>query len=67
MERVIYDRIKELEQDHWWFVARRDILRQELERLDLPPGARILEVGCGAGGNSAKKNRDEGGRSHSAV
>ncbi|HYD45385.1 MAG TPA: class I SAM-dependent methyltransferase [Phenylobacterium sp.] len=51
MERVIYDRIKELEQDHWWFVARRDILRQELERLDLPPGARILEVGCGAGGN----------------
>ncbi|MCC7268552.1 MAG: class I SAM-dependent methyltransferase [Caulobacteraceae bacterium] len=51
MERVIYDRIKELEQDHWWFVARRDILRQELRRLNLPADARILEVGCGAGGN----------------
>lgn len=51
MERVIYDRIKELEQNHWWFVARRDILRQALQRLNLPQGARILEVGCGTGGN----------------
>lgn len=51
MERLIYDRIRELETDHWWFVGRRKILRRLLRRLAPPPGARILEVGCGAGGN----------------
>ena len=26
MERVIYERIQALEQDHWWFAGRRAIL-----------------------------------------
>ena len=51
MDRLIYDRIRELETDHWWFVGRRKILRSLLKRLAPPAGARILEVGCGAGGN----------------
>ena len=51
MDRLIYDRIRELETDHWWFVGRRRILRSLLKRLAPPAGARILEVGCGAGGN----------------
>lgn len=51
MERLIYDRIRDLETDHWWFVGRRKILRRLLRRLAPPAGARILEVGCGAGGN----------------
>lgn len=51
MERIIYDRIKELEQSHWWFVARREIIGDVLRRLNLPAKAEILEVGCGAGGN----------------
>ena len=51
MDRLIYDRIRELETDHWWFVGRRKILRGLLKRLGPPAGARILEVGCGAGGN----------------
>lgn len=51
MDRLIYDRIRELETDHWWFVGRRKILRRLLQRLAPPAGARILEVGCGAGGN----------------
>jgi SAM-dependent methyltransferase len=51
MDRVIYDRIRALETDHWWFVGRRKILRRLLRRLAPPAGARILEVGCGAGGN----------------
>ena len=51
MERVIYDRIRTLEVNHWWFTGRRRILTGLLEDLALPPHARIIEVGCGAGGN----------------
>lgn len=51
MDRLIYDRIRDLEADHWWFVGRRQILRGLLRRIGTPAGAKILEVGCGAGGN----------------
>lgn len=51
MERQTYDRMRVLEQTHWWFTARRDILASEIGRLPLPKPARILEVGCGPGGN----------------
>ncbi|ATQ44345.1 class I SAM-dependent methyltransferase [Caulobacter mirabilis] len=51
MERVVYDRIRVLEQDHWWFAGRRRILTGLIGDLPLPSDARILEVGCGAGGN----------------
>lgn len=51
MEREIYDRMRVLEQTHWWFTARREILAGEIGRLPLPPNPRILEVGCGPGGN----------------
>lgn len=53
MERAIYDRLREIEQDHWWFVGRRAVLTAEIARLGLPAEARLLEVGCGAGGNLA--------------
>jgi SAM-dependent methyltransferase len=51
MERHTYDRMRELQRDHWWFAARREILSAEIARLPLPRPARILEVGCGPGGN----------------
>lgn len=41
----------ETEARHWWFAARRSILSSVIEGLDLPAHARILEVGCGTGGN----------------
>jgi SAM-dependent methyltransferase len=34
---------------HWWYRGRRRIVRAELERLDLPEGARLLDVGCASG------------------
>jgi SAM-dependent methyltransferase len=42
------------EADHWWFVARRMII-DELIRSHVPlkDGARVLEAGCGTGGNLA--------------
>lgn len=57
MERAIYDQMRVLQQDHWWFAARRDILSGEIARLPLPRPAQILEVGCGPGGNLAMLKR----------
>jgi SAM-dependent methyltransferase len=52
MERVVFDRMAELDQVHWWFVARRRILAEVIRRIVKPPKkARILEVGCGTGHN----------------
>lgn len=41
----------ETESNHWWFTGRRAILESTIEKLGLPEDARILEVGCGTGGN----------------
>ena len=43
MERVVYDRIRVLEQSHWWFAGRRKILTGLIGDLALPERARILE------------------------
>lgn len=51
MERAIYDQMRVLQRDHWWFAARREILAAEIGRLNLPRPAQILEAGCGPGGN----------------
>ncbi len=52
MDRAVFDRMAELDQNHWWFTARRRILAQVIERVVRPPAnARILELGCGTGHN----------------
>ncbi len=52
MERAVFDRMAELDQHHWWFIARRRILSSVIRRIVRPPaGARILELGCGTGHN----------------
>ena len=50
MERQAYERLIELQGSHWWFRARRKIIRAVLAR-HAPRGGRVLEVGAGAGGN----------------
>ena len=52
MERIVYDRMAELDQQHWWYRARREVLDALIRRTVRPPeGARILEIGCGTGHN----------------
>ena len=52
MERAVFNRMAEVDQDHWWFLARRRILHDVIDRVVRPPlRARILEVGCGTGHN----------------
>ncbi len=52
MEPQVYARMGAVEDRHWWFVGRRRIVNEIIARLARLPGpARILEAGCGTGGN----------------
>jgi SAM-dependent methyltransferase len=52
MEAEVYERMAELDSEHWWFAARRRILESVIRRIIRPPPqSRILEVGCGTGHN----------------
>jgi SAM-dependent methyltransferase len=62
MERTTYEAEAEVERTHWWFEGRRAILTRFLAALKppLPPGAWVLDVGCGTGANGPALA--EGGR-----
>ncbi len=52
MERSVYREMAELDQRHWWYRARRDVLADLIRREAMPPpNGRILEIGCGTGHN----------------
>ncbi len=58
MQAHTYSIMNEVEQSHWWFVGRRQIIKSFLERLvrSLKADAgtakiKILDVGCGTGAN----------------
>lgn len=51
MNPEAYLEMSQTEATHWWFVGRRAILASMIEKLNLPANAKILEVGCGTGGN----------------
>ncbi len=51
MESHEYKMLQKVENVHWWFVARREILDRRIKSFNLPSNAKILEVGCGTGGN----------------
>jgi len=43
-----------IEQEHWWFVARRRIMRELVDvTVPSPDGALAVDIGCGTGGNIA--------------
>ncbi len=51
MEHNAYLDMAAVEERHWWFEGRRRILAGCIARLGLKPGAGILELGSGTGGN----------------
>ena len=52
MDRPEYESMFKLEDVHWWFVGRRRLAFALIEQfVTFQPGARILDVGCGTGGN----------------
>ncbi len=54
MQREQFLAHAELEDHHWWFTARREILRAVVAAVAPPAaGLALLDVGCGTGGNAA--------------
>lgn len=49
MQSEEYARMHELEDEYWWFVARRHLITTLLADRHLPRTARILDIGCGTG------------------
>ncbi len=52
MESEAYSEMIRLQEQHWWFVARREVI-QSFIKLQMPDSskANVLEIGCGVGGN----------------
>lgn len=54
MELAAYQSLRDSQDRHWWFVGRRRIVARLIKRfVRLPARARVLEAGCGYGGNLA--------------
>lgn len=53
MDHTAYRELADRAATHWYAVERRQHLRAVLQTLDLPPDARVLEIGCGPGSNLA--------------
>jgi SAM-dependent methyltransferase len=54
MQAHHYPILYQVEEKHWWYVGRRRIIESLLERICASldnPNPRILDVGCGTGGN----------------
>lgn len=51
MDVRIYSVVAKVEDEHWWFRGRRAIVRSVLDRYAPRRSGKILEVGCGNGGN----------------
>lgn len=50
MESELYDVIRRTEADHWWYVGRRRIVFDRVERcLHASPNPAVLDIGCGTG------------------
>ena len=52
MDAEAYKEMIELQEEHWWFVARRDVIKSFI-KMQMPQSStgKVLEIGCGVGGN----------------
>jgi SAM-dependent methyltransferase len=58
MEPQAYDELYQLEPNHWWYQGMRQITERILQPvLGTASNLRILDVGCGAGGNLSALSR----------
>lgn len=52
MDAIAYRSLRDLQDRHWWFIGRLSIVSGLIRRFaHLPHRSRILEAGCGYGGN----------------
>jgi SAM-dependent methyltransferase len=57
VNRQQYLQMRAVEDRHWWYVGMRAIAADVLAGLALPAAARVLDAGCGTGGNAALLER----------
>jgi ubiquinone/menaquinone biosynthesis C-methylase UbiE len=50
MEKSYYEKYFHFEEDNWWFVGRRRLLRAIVDRYARHGRDRVLDAGCGTGG-----------------
>ncbi len=50
MESRLYDKLYEIEKTNWWYVAKRDLFKRALKKLNRNFSL-SLDVGCGVGSN----------------
>lgn len=51
MRKTPYDVEMEVERYHWWFVARRKLLKSLLSSINLSRDCVTVDIGCGTGSN----------------
>jgi ubiquinone/menaquinone biosynthesis C-methylase UbiE len=51
MDRAEYGRMQAFEENYWWHVGRRYLFHDLLDAMNLPKGAKIVDIGCGSGKN----------------
>ena len=52
MDGEAYKEMIELQEKHWWFVARRDVIKSFMKlQMKESSTSKVLEIGCGVGGN----------------
>ena len=52
MDAEAYKEMIELQEEHWWFVARRDVIKSFVKmQMSQGSASKVLEIGCGVGGN----------------
>lgn len=49
MDLVYEAKYHQLEEQHWWFASRRDVVYDLIQGLNLAPEAAVLEIGCSGG------------------
>jgi SAM-dependent methyltransferase len=49
MDETLMKATLAVDEHHWWYRGRRRVIRAQLDRLPVPPGARVLDAGCGSG------------------
>src|SRR5262249_41192085 len=57
MERSAYQQLAEIEDTHWWFVYRRKLIGNLLERSGGVAGELALDIGGGTGGHLTVLNK----------